>query len=248
MNPVFQTPADILNYLWLKHTGHVQFMEPKTLLKKSRKSNSGQKNRWTKEDLKLRYSRVQCRQVALWLNELDLPVEKSCEIMHPKRGIWVRVIRALRLSEYARKKGFDKLKELLDKFYKEDYFVWQGAVDKNRTAFKETETLQLLKERPDAFARALFANMLWFDAGKVMKAFENVSDKVPEQQISLLNACAKTYFNRTGKRVVKPIGSYTKTIATNRLTKSYADVELERMQQMIADLCSKVIKKDKRMK
>jgi len=241
MTPFFQTPADILNYLWFKHTGQVRFIEPKTLLKKQRRNNSGKKVRWTKDDLKLRYSRAQCRQVAQWLNDLDLPVEKSCEIMHPKRGTWVRMIRALRLAEYARKNGFEKLKLLLDEFYKEDYFVWQGAVDKNRETFRETETLHLLKERPDAFVTVLFANMLWFDAGKVVNAFEEVLGKVPVRKVFSLNEFAKTYFNQAGKRVVKPVGSYPKTIATNRLTKNYTETVLEQMQQMISDLCITVI-------
>ena len=45
--------------------------------------------------------------------------EKACEIMHPKREMWVRMIRALRLAEYARKPEFGNLKELMDIFYRE---------------------------------------------------------------------------------------------------------------------------------
>ncbi len=40
--------------------------------------------------------------------------------------MWVRMIRALRLAEYARKPEFGNLKELMDIFYREAYTVWQG--------------------------------------------------------------------------------------------------------------------------
>jgi hypothetical protein len=53
--------------------------------------------------------------------------------MNPKRGMWVRMIRALRLGEYSRKNGFDHLAEILDVFYKQDYTTWQGRVDKARS-------------------------------------------------------------------------------------------------------------------
>lgn len=39
---------------------------------------------------------------------------KEAEEMNPKRGMWVRFIRSLRLAEYARRKGFEHLEEILD--------------------------------------------------------------------------------------------------------------------------------------
>ena len=49
--------------------------------------------------------------------------------MHPKREMWVRFIRALRLAEYSKKKGFEKLATLLDVFYNERYSVWQAELN-----------------------------------------------------------------------------------------------------------------------
>lgn len=247
----FQTPADILRYLWFKHTGFAQIVEPKTILKKNAENNSGYnvnipeaiKNvKRSKEDLKLKYSRTQSKQVAQWMNDLELSAEKSCEIMHPKRGIWVRMIRALRLSEYARKQGFEKLKALLDEFHNEEYFVWQGAVDTSRKNFKEAEVLELLKERPGAFSRSLFANMLWFGAENVIRAFDEVIGKVPARLVFTLNAYAKNYFEKNGNRIVKPLGGYSKTIEKNHLIKHYTQDDLVKMQNSIEDLCIKAMR------
>ena len=247
----FQTPTDILRYLWFRHTGFAQIVEPKTILKKNKENNSGYnvivpeavKNvKRSKEDLKLKYSRTESKLVAQWMNDLEMAVEKSCEIMHPKRGIWVRMIRALRLSEYAKKQGFEKLKALLDEFHNEEYFVWQGAVDTNRKQFKEAEVLALLKERPGAFSRSLFANMLWFGAGNVINAFDEVIDKVPARLVFTLNAYAKNYFEKNGNRIVKPLGGYAKTIEKNPLIKHYTEDDLVKMQESIEDLCIKAMK------
>ena len=247
----FQSPADILRYLWFKHTGFAQIVEPKTILKKNAENNSGYnviipeaiKNvKKSKEELKLKYSRTQSKQVAQWMNELELSAEKSCEIMHPKRGIWVRMIRALRLSEYAKKQGFENLKTLLDEFHNEEYFVWQGSVDINRKKFNEAEVLELLKERPGAFSRSLFANMLWFGADNVIRAFDEVIDKVPARLVFTLNSYAKKYFEKNGNRIVKPLGGYSKTIEKNQLTKKYTEDDLVKMQQSIEDLCIKAMR------
>lgn len=249
--PFFQSPADVLRYLWFKHTGFAQIVEPKTILKKNRENNSGYnvntgdaiKNvKKSKEDIKLKYSRTQSKMVAQWLNNLELSAEKSCEIMHPKRGIWVRMIRALRLSEYAKKNGFERLKMLLDEFHNEEYFVWQGAVDTNRKQFKEAEVLALLKERPGAFSRSLFANMLWFGADNVIKTFNEVIDKVPARLVFTLNAYAKNYFEKSGNRIVKPLGGYAKTIEKNNLVKHYTEDDLIKMQQSIEELCIQAMK------
>ena len=71
--------------------------------------------------------------------------EKACEIMHPKREMWVRMIRALRLAEYARKPEFGNLKELMDIFYREAYTVWQGEVERNRLKADAEQTFALVK-------------------------------------------------------------------------------------------------------
>lgn len=248
--PMFQTPADILRYLWFKHTGFIQLVEPKTILKKNRQNNAG----WnvnidtaiknvvkSKEDLKLKYSRTESKMVAEWINNLDMPVEKICEIMHPKRGIWVRMIRALRLAEMSKKPGFEKLKDILDEFYNETYFVWQGAVDENRKQFNEAEVVDLLKQRPGMFARSLFSNMLWFGYKNMVEAFGGIVDKVPARLIFTLNAYAKNYFEKNGNRVVKPLGGYAKTVKNNALLVKYSEAELVEMQEAIEGLCIKAM-------
>jgi len=248
--PMFQTPADILRYLWFKHTGCIQLVEPKTILKKNRQNNSG----WnvtidtaiknvvkSKEDLKLKYSRTESKMVAEWITNVDMPVEKICEIMHPKRGIWVRMIRALRLAEMSKKPGFEKLKDIMDEFYNETYFVWQGAVDENRKLFNEAEVLDLLKQRPGMFARSLFSNMLWFGYKNIIEAFGGIVDKVPARLIFTLNAYAKNYFEKNGNRVVKPLGGYAKTVKNNALLVKYSEAELVQMQEAIEGLCIKAM-------
>ena len=167
----FSAPTDILRYLWYKKTGFLQIIEPKTIIKRTAKNSSNRINSLNdtvnagiiqKLDLNLKYSRSECFMVAKWLNNLDLDIEKSCEIMHPKRGMWIRFIRALRLAEYSKKLGFEKLAELLDVFYNEIYTVWQGRVNEFRLKSDAENTFKLLKQRPGLFARSLFANMLWF--------------------------------------------------------------------------------------
>jgi hypothetical protein len=248
--PMFQTPVDILRYLWFKHTGFIQLVEPKTILKKNRQNNSG----WnvnvdgaiknvvkSEEDLKLKYSRAESKMVAEWMSNLDMPVEKICETMHPKRGIWVRMIRALRLAEMSKKPGFEKLKDILDEFYNETYFVWQGAVDENRKKFNEAEVTELLKQRPGMFARSLFSNMLWFGYKNMVEAFGGIIDKVPARLIFTLNAYAKNYFEKNGNRVVKPLGGYAKTVKNNALLVNYSEAELIQMQNAIEELCIKAM-------
>ncbi|MGB1217857.1 MAG: hypothetical protein ACPG5P_08260, partial [Saprospiraceae bacterium] len=135
---MFKSPADILRYLWYKKTGFLQIIEPKTLVQRISKNNkhiyapadtSGIALVKSKADMKLKYSRKEGKMVAAWMNHLALSVEKSCEIMHAKRGMWVRFIRALRLAEYSHRKGFEKLESLLDVFYNQAYEVWQGRVN-----------------------------------------------------------------------------------------------------------------------
>ncbi len=246
----FQTPSDILRYLWYKHTGFIQIVEPKTILKRTKQNNSGWnvnvdsaiKNvKKSKDDLKLKYSRAESKMVATWINNLELEAEKICEIMHPKRSMWVRMIRALRLAEMSKKAGFEKLKDVLDEFYNETYFVWQGAVDASRKQFKETEVIELLKQRPGMFARSLFANMLWFGYENIANAFGEIIDKVPARLIFTLNAYAVNYFEKNGHRVVKPLGGNSKSVPNNHLLKHYSEDDLLKMRESIELLCIKAM-------
>jgi hypothetical protein len=247
---LFSSPNDILRYLWYKKTDSLQMIDPKTIVARTARNSrhispylnlSRRAGREKKEALKLKYNRAECRMVALWMNNLKTDARKTCEIMHPKRGMWVRFIRALRLSEYARKKGFGNLKELLDVFYNQTYEVWQGEVNRSRLKLNSGRTLELLKQRPGVFARSLFSNMLWFGAGITLEAFSEVADKLPARLILTLNMYSRYYFDPEQKRTVKPLGGTIKSIAACKLLKIYSQERLDAMISKVEDLCIDVI-------
>ncbi|WP_207514712.1 hypothetical protein [Longitalea luteola] len=242
--PLFTSPTDILRYLWYKHTGFLQIIEPATIIKRKEANN---RHLWAQDrsasatvqaraPLKLKYNRKDCL-VAGWLNNMAMDPAKMCEMMHPKRGMWVRFIRALRLPEYSKRKGFDNLRNLLDKFYKEEYEVWQGKVEHYKLRYDAKTTLTLLQQRPGLFARSLFANMLWFGSDVTIAAFMDVIDKVPARLLFTLAMYAENYFDRNNTRSVKPLGGVNKVITANRLLQLYSDKQLEDMQAAIVDLC-----------
>ena len=143
-----------------------------------------------KAKLKLKYTRAECKMIATWLNDLSGDESSICEMMHPKRSMWVRFIRALRLSEYCKKPGFEKLKIILDKFYRQDYEVWQGRVDQYRLRKDAEATMSLLKQRPGLFARSLFANILWFGTETTINAFREIIEQVPARLlINIKHVC-----------------------------------------------------------
>ncbi len=204
----FKSPTDILRYLWFKNTGLLQIIEPKTIIKRTSKNAqhfasfldaSAQSKIAATNDLKLKYSRKECLMVANWLNNLDMDVETMCEIMHPKRGMWIRFIRALRLAEYSKRKGFEKLAFLMDVFYNQVYDVWQSKVNSSRLKFDADKTFALLKQRPGLFARSLFSNMLWFGADETVAHFTEIIDKVPARLVFTLNMYAQNYFDKRFK-------------------------------------------------
>ncbi|WP_456313098.1 hypothetical protein [Pseudomonas shirazensis] len=242
----FKSPTDILRYLWFKNTGLLQIIEPKTIIKRTSKNaqhfynvldTSVQAKIASQKDLKLKYSRKECLMVANWLNNLDMDVETMCEIMHPKRGMWVRVIRALRLAEYSKRKGFEKLAFLMDVFYNQVYDVWQSKVNTSRLKFDADKTFALLKQRPGLFARSLFSNMLWFGADETVAHFEEIIDKVPARLVFTLNMYAQNYFDKNIQRSVKPLGGTNKRIAPNALLNLYDEAQLEAMKNKIEALC-----------
>ncbi|MCB9230993.1 MAG: hypothetical protein H6581_04990 [Bacteroidia bacterium] len=249
---LFRAPTDILRYLWYKKTGFLQLIEPRVIIRK-KSANRGhitpsldQKAEGRAAaiaDLKLKYTRPECLRVATWLNNLPLDPAKSVEMMHPKRGMWVRFIRALRLSEYAKRDGFGSLKTLLDLFHSQKYEVWQGRLDHFRLKKDAGQTLSLLKQRPGLFARSLFANMLWFGPEKPLQAFAKIIDKVPARLVFTLNMYAENYFNPNLARTVKPLGGNAKSIPANPLLNLYSSVQLKNMQESIEDLCILVMKK-----
>ncbi|WP_264530813.1 hypothetical protein [Flavobacterium sp. N502540] len=247
-----KTPTDILRYLWFKNTGMLQIIEPKTIVKRAAKNGqhfhtvldtSVQARMASQKDLKLKYSRKECLMVANWLNNMDMEVEAMCETMHPKRGMWVRVIRALRLAEYSKRKGFEKLNFLMDVFYNQVYDVWQGKVNSSRLKFDADKTFALLKQRPGLFARSLFSNMLWFGADETIAHFSEIIDKVPARLIFTLNMYASNYFDKNIQRSVKPLGGTNKRVNPNALLNLYDELQLEEMKNQIEDLCLLAMKK-----
>ena len=229
---LLKTPTDILRYLWYEKTGYVQIIEPKTLVAHARKlyyhmwgplDRGVDAAKDMKKKLMLKYDRRACLRVALWLNAIPLTAKQAAENMNPKRGMWVRMIRALRLGEYSRKTGFDHLAEILDVFYKQEYSTWQGRVDKARSENDADMTLALLKERPGLFARCLFASMLRFGSDKVIAAFEEIADKLPARLLLSLGNAAETYFDPKEVRLARPITGVTHKIEPNKLLALYDD-------------------------
>ncbi len=235
---LLKTPTDVLRYLWYEKTGYVQIIEPKILVAHARKlyfhmwgplDKGVDAAKDMKQKLMLKYDRKACLRVALWLNAIPMNAQQAAENMNPKRGMWVRMIRALRLGEYSRKKGFGHLAEILHVFYKQDYSTWLGRVDKARTENDAESTLALLKERPGLFARCLFATMLRFGSDKVLAAFAEIADKLPARLLLSLDNAAETYFDPNETRLARPITGVTHKIEPNKLLAIYSEKDRKAM-------------------
>jgi hypothetical protein len=237
-NVLFKSPTDILRYVWYKQTGFLQIIEPKTIIKRAA-ANAG--HSWigadksaivkvkTKSGLKLKFNRKTCRMYADWLNELEMDVEKQCELMHAKRGMWVRLIRALRLAELSKRKGYAQLAQLLDMFYNKEYEVWSADFEHYKFKLEGEKCFAMLKSRPGLFARSLFSTMLWFGAEETLKHFRLIMDKVSPRLLMTLNMYADLYFDKSGSRVVKPLGGTNKKIPMNQLLEIYSEKDLNKM-------------------
>lgn len=239
---LLKTPTDILRYLWYEKTGFVQIIEPKTLVAHAKKMYyhmfgpldcGADAAKIMKQKLMLKYNRKDCLRVARWMNSLPMSAKQAAENMNPKRGMWVRMIRGLRMGEYSRKKGMEKLAEILDVFYKQDYTTWQGCVDKARSKNDADKTLSLLKERPGLFARSLFASMLRFGSNEVLAAFSEVADKLPARLLLSLGNAATNYFDSTQQRLARPITGGAISINPNKLLELYDE---DARRQMINDV------------
>ena len=235
-------PSDILRYLWYKHTGQLQMVEPRTLVKRA---DENCRHVWASEDtsveaaeamkkkLKLKYDRKTCRRVARWLNYLPLSATDACVAMHPKREIWVRMIRALRLAEYARRPSFERLAQLLDCFYKQDYTVWQGQLDRCHRERNTAGAMALLKQRPGTFARQLFSSLLWYGIEETLLAFNEVLPQLPPRLLFSLGNHAENYFNPEAQRVTYPLGGFPKLIPVNKLVRLHTSQQLEALIKTI---------------
>ena len=242
---LLRTPTDILRYLWYEKTRQLQIIEPRTLTAHAKKlythlwgplNQGADAAEQMRQKLKLKYDRKTCRHVAMWMNALPLPAELASENMHPKRGMWVRMIHALRLGEYSRKKGYGHLAEILDLFYKQEYTTWQGQVDQARVRNDADETLRLLKKRPGLFARCLFSTMLRFGSGKTTTAFSEIADQLPARLLLSLGNAAETYFDPTEIRLARPITGVTHIIMPNKLLTLYSEQERTDMVEAVKKL------------
>ena len=242
---LLKTPTDILRYLWYEKTGLVQIVEPKTLVAHARRmyyhvfgpldmgADAAVK---MKQKLKLKYNRKACLRVALWMNSLPMTASQAAENMNPKRGMWVRMIRALRMSEYSRKKGMEHLAEIIDVFYNQSYSTWQGRVDKARIENDADKTLDLLKERPGLFARSLFATMLRFGSKRVLAAFDEIADKLPARLLLSLGNAAESYFDFNATRLARPITGGAVSNEPNKLLALYNETERQKMASDVMDV------------
>lgn len=239
---LFKTPVDIMRYLWYKHTGFLQIVQPNVISNRIQANNRHMLMQLStaqhalevsKDILKLKYTRTEAKIVAKWINDLPLSATKAAELMHPKRQMWVRFIRALRLAEYSKHKGMEKLKTLLDVFYNKQYEVVAGTVEQSRLRMDASKTFTLLKERPGLFARSLFANMLWFGKDETLAAFGEVANQIPARLLLTLNSYAGVYFDPSQNRNVKPLGGTNKVIGPNRLLSLYTGEQLAEMIQAV---------------
>lgn len=242
---VLKTPTDILRYLWYEKTGHILIIEPKTLIAHAQNmyyhiwgplDRGLDAAKEMKQNLKLKYDRKVCFRVAKWLNAIPMMAAQAAENMNPKRGMWVRMIRALRLGEYSRKLGMEHLAEILDVFYKQDYSTWQGRVDKARSENDAEKTIALLKERPGMFARCLFATMLRFGSEKTLAAFDEIADRLPARLLLSLGNAAETYFDIKVPRVARPITGITHRINANKLLGLYNDEARKEMVKSVNEI------------
>ena len=240
-----KTPTDILRYFWYEKTGQVKIIEPKHLVAMAQRANrhhwlpadkSAQAAEEKRRELKLKYDRKHCRLAATWLNAVPMNARQAAENMNPKRGMWGRMIHALRLGEYSRRKGFEHLAEILEVFYKQDYSTWAGQLDQAQKENRADEVLSMLTARPGLFARCLFSTMLRFGKDKTLKAFGTVTDQLPARLVLSLGNAADGWFDTERTRVARPITGGTHPVKPHALLWLYPEEERKAMARAVNDL------------
>ena len=247
-----KTPTDMLRTLWYLQTSSLRIIRPADAKKAEQKQWKGDFGQFPESiaDLaeakfKLHYTREVCRTVARWFDALDMGAEAICVNMHRYRQMWVRFIRALRLTEYARRDGLKKLAEVLDKFYNKNYLVWAGELDKGRMAHDRDFVLDMLRQRPGVFARCLFDTALDFGVEPVSWAFASVAPQLPVRLLVSLNNAVPGYFlPAEDKRFVFLPGGTSYPVSINpglksRSESSRRDIAL-RLQQEIHNALFKI--------
>ena len=246
-----KTPTDILRYFWYEKTGQVKIIEPKHLVAMAQRANrhhwlpadkSAQAAEEKRRELKLKYDRKHCRLAATWLNAVPMSARQAAENMHPKRGMWVRMIHALRLGEYARKQGFEPLAEILDVFYRQDYITWAGQLDQAQKEHRTDAVLAMLTARPGMFARCLFSTLLRFGKDPTLAAFETVTDALPARLVLSLGNAADSWFDTASTRVARPITGGTHAVQPHPLLGVYSEEERLAMARAVNDLYADTMK------
>ncbi len=246
-----KSPTDILRYLWYRHTGYTKILRPKTLIRQSPGlwtffcpglPDSLTRKEQRREALRLRFPRSLGRTVARLINDMEMPAGQMCAVMHPHREMWVHMIRALHLPQYSHRTGYDKLRTVLDLFYRMDYTVVQGLIDKARRRFDFTAAMKLLRMQPGAFARQLFANMLWFGSEQVLNEFRKVLPSLPTRLIISLGNAAEVYFNPETDRLITIITGKKIEVKKNGLLFAHSPSECKRMAKMVRDLLLDALK------
>lgn len=235
---LLHTPTDILRYLWYKKTGLLQLVRPTTLVERNRKLNShhhaaadrsAMAAELVRMQLRLKYNRQECRRVAAWLNGIGLSPRSAAEDMNPQRGMWVRMIHALRLGEYSRRKGFEKLAAILDTFYRCNFTTFQGRINRANAEADTATLFALLQQRPGLFARSLFSTMLRHGADASLAAFAEIADALPARLLLSLMNNADLWFDSSWKRVVRTLPGGVHSVEPHPLINSFNQEELQKM-------------------
>jgi len=228
------TPDDILRMLWYRQSGNTRFKTVKELVSAIQSSHrfagTAHAVDELKQKLRLHFTRSECTLFARRLNALNMSEQQMCENMHRHREMWVRLIRALRLGEYARRKNLGKLAGLLRRFAAGDYTVYNGEVEKAYIARDAEKCLGMLAKRPGYFARCLFATMLSFGAEKAIDKFETVVKDIPGRLLYSLASNAEAYFMPEGdERFIIIPGAQGLSVPVNAMLKDYSDNERAEM-------------------
>lgn len=243
------TPAELLRFVWYIKTGNLRVIRPQTMINGKMRSIGScrtyhdfilakelaqQEIDKDKENWKLKFSRTDCRFVADLLNKCNLSVAEMCVQMNPFREMWVRLIRAFRLTEFARHKGYGKLRELLDKFYRKDYHTAEGEVNRALAAGDIDEAVAILKACPGLFARRLFSLMLRYDADNIIREFNTVAHLIPMRMLINLVKNARDYFDCSKyKREVRIITGETVQIPLNEHVAHLDEAQCEKMKSLV---------------
>ncbi len=242
---LMRSPVDVMRYLWYRHTGHLQLIEPGTIVLNTLLANSDKFRgadtaaqmlaAKAKQQLRLHFGRKTCRMAAGWLNAINMTPAAACAAMHPKRGMWTRFIRALRLAEYARKPGYERLAALLRTWWDQAYAVPQGIIDTANRRADMQAALAELKRHPGMFSRQLFSTILMYGSADVLQAFRSVLTQVPVRLVISLGNNADLYFRDTD-RVVVTLTRKVRYIGPNQRIADCSEQQRKHIVKQIQDL------------